>query len=214
MSQGIKRTVFSIAILGESTVGKTKILETYLKRQLDCSNIQTIGIEQYKKQVQLEDGETINIKFWDTAGQERYKSFAFNIIRQCQGIILVYAVNYEYSFTKIKDWIEGIDKYIDRQFTPLILIGNKIDLEKNRVIKKEEGEKFAQDNKLNLFMEASAKTGINAQNIFIQAAKVLYENHLKFKGEEGLDDGEEKIKPMDLSNKKIDDKKKDKGGCC
>ena len=181
MSQGIKRTVFSIAILGESTVGKTKILETYLKRQLDCSNIQTIGIEQYKKQVQLEDGETINIKFWDTAGQERYKSFAFNIIRQCQGIILVYAVNYEYSFTKIKDWIEGIDKYIDRKFTPLILIGNKIDLEDERAVSKEEGMNLAES--LNVkFFETSAITKENIDEAFqeiINSTYNSYKNEMK-----------------------------------
>ncbi len=181
MSQGIKRTVFSIAILGESTVGKTKILETYLKRQLDCSNIQTIGIEQYKKQVQLEDGETINIKFWDTAGQERYKSFAFNIIRQCQGIILVYAVNYEYSFTKIKDWIEGIDKYIDRQFTPLILIGNKIDLENERTVSKEDGMKLTKSLNVNFF-ETSGITKENIDEAFqniINSTYNSYKNEIK-----------------------------------
>ena len=181
MSKGIKRTVYSIAILGESTVGKTKILETYLKRQLDCSNIQTIGIEQYKKQVQLEDGETINIKFWDTAGQERYKSFAFNIIRQCQGIILVYAINYKYSFTKIKDWIEGIDKYIDRKFTPLILIGNKIDLKDERAVSKEEGMNLAES--LNVkFFETSAITKENIDEAFqeiINSTYNSYKNEMK-----------------------------------
>ena len=181
MSKGIKRTVYSIAILGESTVGKTKILETYLQKQLDFSNIQTIGIEQYKKQIQLENGETINIKFWDTAGQERYKSLALNIIRQCQGIILVYAINYKYSFTKIKDWIKGIDKYIDRKFTPLILIGNKIDLEDERAVSKEEGMNLAES--LNVkFFETSAITKENIDEAFqeiINSTYNSYKNEMK-----------------------------------
>ena len=203
MRQEIKRTVFSIAILGESTVGKTKILETYLKRQLDCSNIQTIGIEQYKKQVQLEDGETINIKFWDTAGQERYKSFAFNIIRQCQGIILVYAVNYEYSFTKIKDWIEGIDKYIDRQFTPLILIGNKIDLEKERAVSKEDGMKLAKSLNVNFF-ETSGITKENIDEAFqniINSTYNSYKNEIKNIKDE-FDDSIQIDKNLNLKKKK------------
>ena len=181
MSKGIKRTVYSIAILGESTVGKTKILETYLQKQLDFSNIQTIGIEQYKKQIQLENGETINIKFWDTAGQERYKSLALNIIRQCQGIILVYAINYKYSFTKIKDWIKGIDKYIDRKFTPLILIGNKIDLKDERAVSKEEGMNLAES--LNVkFFETSAITKENIDEAFqeiINSTYNSYKNEMK-----------------------------------
>ena len=181
MSKGIKRTVYSIAILGESTVGKTKILETYLQKQLDFSNIQTIGIEQYKKQIKLENGETINIKFWDTAGQERYKSLALNIIRQCQGIILVYAINDKYSFTKIKDWIEGIDKYIDRKFTPLILIGNKIDLKDERAVSKEEGMNLAES--LNVkFFETSAITKENIDEAFqeiINSTYNSYKNEMK-----------------------------------
>jgi len=200
MSKGIKRTVYSIIILGESTVGKTKMLETYLKRKIDTSNIQTIGIEQYKKQITLKNGEIINIKFWDTAGQERYRAFAFNIIRQCQGIILVYAINNKNSYDKIKEWVEGIDKYIDRQYTPLILIGNKIDLENERVVSKEDGVNLA--NSLNAnFFETSVISRQNIDESFqdiIDSTYNSYKNDIKF--EENISDS--------ISISKIKKKKK------
>ena len=206
MSEGIKRTVYSVAILGESTVGKTKILETYLKRKIDISNIQTIGIEQYKKQIKLENGETISIKFWDTAGQERYRAFAFNIIRQCQGIILVYAINNKNSFNKIKDWVDGIDKYIDRQFTPLILIGNKIDLANERVVSKEDGKNLA--NTLNAnFFETSAVSRDNIDEAFqdiINSTYNSYKNDIKKIGEQLNDLNDSEL---------VNDKKKKKKFC-
>ena len=63
----------------------------------------------------------------------------------------------------------------------IFLIGNKSDLEDERTVKKEVAEQFKKDYDLDLFMETSAKTGFNAQNIFIQAAKLLYSEHLKYK---------------------------------
>lgn len=63
----------------------------------------------------------------------------------------------------------------------VFLIGNKIDLEDDRKVSKEHGTTYAKNYNLNLFMEASAKTGFNAQNIFIEAARILYDDYLKYK---------------------------------
>ena len=59
----------------------------------------------------------------------------------------------------------------------VFLIGNKLDLEESRLVAKERAIQFKNDFELDLFMETSAKTGFNAQEIFIQAAKVLYDNY-------------------------------------
>ena len=90
----------------------------------------------------------------------------------------------------------------------------KIDLEKDRKITKEEGEKFKEVNKLDYFMEASAKTGVNAQNIFVQAAKMLYEDYLKYKTDDDNVESEQSLRTMELSSRKIEAKKKKQGGCC
>ena len=55
----------------------------------------------------------------------------------------------------------------------MIFIGNKIDLENDRKITEEEGKKLAEDYEVNLFMETSAKTGFNAQELFVKAAELL-----------------------------------------
>ena len=91
----------------------------------------------------------------------------------------------------------------------IFLIGNKIDLVDNRKVTQEEAKKFKDDYMLNMYMETSAKTGFNAREIFIEAAKVLYREYNKYKKE----DEEKKIKLPNLSEqdaKEIVEKK----GCC
>ena len=63
----------------------------------------------------------------------------------------------------------------------VFLIGNKIDLEESRLVTKEQALKFKEDFELDLFMETSAKTGFNTQELFVQAAKVLYDDYMKYK---------------------------------
>ena len=77
----------------------------------------------------------------------------------------------------------------------IFLIGNKIDLADNRKVTQEEARKFKDDYMLNLYMETSAKTGFNAKEIFIEAAKTLCKEYNKYK----KIDEEKKIKLPKLS---------------
>ena len=63
----------------------------------------------------------------------------------------------------------------------VFLIGNKIDLVDSRTVTTEEAKKFQTDYELNLYMETSAKTGVNAKEIFIEAARVLYKEYNQYK---------------------------------
>ena len=91
----------------------------------------------------------------------------------------------------------------------IFLIGNKIDLEESREVTSEEANKFKNDFEINLYMETSAKTGFNAKEIFIEAARVLYKVYIQYK----KGDNEKKIKLPNLSEqdpKEVVEKKR----CC
>ena len=89
----------------------------------------------------------------------------------------------------------------------VFLIGNKLDLEESRLVPKEKALQIKKDFDLDLFMETSAKTGFNAQEIFIQAAKVLYDNYNLYK--------QNQKKPGEKVQLKTEVKNKEKkGGCC
>ena len=63
----------------------------------------------------------------------------------------------------------------------IFLIGNKSDLEDERVVSKEEAEQFKNDYELDLFMETSAKEGINAKELFTEAAQILFKDYNQYK---------------------------------
>lgn len=63
----------------------------------------------------------------------------------------------------------------------VFMIGNKLDLEQKRKVTKDMAQKFTENNDLDLFIETSAETGFNAKQVFIEAAKVLYKDYLKYK---------------------------------
>ena len=63
----------------------------------------------------------------------------------------------------------------------VFLIGNKADLEDSRLINKEQGLQMQKDYDLDSFMETSAKTGLNAQELFVKAGKLLYQEYKKYK---------------------------------
>ena len=94
----------------------------------------------------------------------------------------------------------------------IFLIGNKLDLENERQVEKEEAEKMKYDYGFSLFMESSAKSGMNVKEIFVEAAKLLYNEHLKYKARANKSDpnGGDVPIPMKISKNQGDRKQ----GCC
>ena len=92
----------------------------------------------------------------------------------------------------------------------IFLIGNKIDLADTRKVTSEEAKKLKDEFMMNLYMETSAKTGFNAKEIFIQAAKVLYKEHNKNK----KIDEEKKIKLPQISEPNPNEIIENKRKCC
>ena len=83
------------------------------------------------------------------------------------------------SFENINIWIKDLRQNSSPD-TKIFLIGNKADLEESRVIQKEQGEKLKEDYDIDYFIEASAKTGFNVQEIFVKAAKLLFEEYISY----------------------------------
>ena len=154
---------FKILTIGESGVGKTCILRRFVENKFLKSHLATIGIDFRTKVLQVY-GKDIKLKIWDTAGQERYHNITSQIYKGADGIILVFDVNEEISFTKIKDWIEQIKSNISQDEISLILLGNKCDIEE-RAISKEQGQEMANSLKINYY-ETSALNGTGINEAF------------------------------------------------
>ena len=198
-------------LLGNSAVGKTSFIKRYVNDISDDNYQPTIGIDFFSKMIKLETGEYLKLLFYDTAGQERYKSISMNLIKNTDGIFLMYDVTEQRSFEEINGWIGSIKEVKGDNF-PIILIGNKCELEK-RVITKVEGEKFAKEQGFS-FIETSCKEGINIEeSVQVLVSKIIENKKLKENKEE--QNGNYKIrKNENFKLLKLQKKEKNKKKCC
>ena len=110
-----------------------------------------------------------------------YRSLVRNFYSNCSLAVLIYDITSKESFDNIENWLRDLRIGNNSSDLRIFLIGNKIDLENERKISNDEGNIFKERNNLTLFLEASAKTGINIKNIFEQAAEILCKDYMSYK---------------------------------
>ena len=168
MVEKITRNIIPLGIIGDTYVGKSNLSSVYMNDRYDEEILLTIGCNCLTKDTIIKVNnieKKIKIKIWDTAGVEKSRSISVQYCKNCLGIILVYSINNRDSLNSLENWIKGIKDITYYEKVPLILIGNKCDLEGERKVSKEEGEKFAL--KYNAkFFECSAKNNINVNQAF------------------------------------------------
>ena len=169
---------FKIIVLGNSGVGKSSLMGRASKNLFNEEYKSTIGFEFITFTEKIGE-KNIKLQIWDTCGQETYKSLISNFYRNSSLAMLIYSIDCKESFDDIIKWIKEI-KLQNNPDIKLFLIGNKADLENKREVSYEQGLKFKEENEIIFFQETSAKSGINAKEIFHEAAKILYEEYLSY----------------------------------
>ena len=165
-----------ILILGDSSVGKTSLISRYANGIFKEEYLATVGLDYYNKQDTINNLNVL-VKLWDTAGQERFKSLTPNYFRNAEGVVIVFDVTNLETFENLKYWISSIKSNLGEKniIIPIIIIGNKIDMDDMRDINKEEADKFAKENDYKYF-EASAKTGEGVDEAFREIVNQILDN--------------------------------------
>ena len=156
--------VYKVLLLGDSTVGKTCILLKYTDKIFQETHMMTIGLDYRLKTMTLQSGKEVKLQIWDTAGQDRFRSITKNYYKGSHGIILIYDVTSLKTFENVKSWVSQIHEEISDKVV-IYLVGNKIDMDDERKVQTEEGQKLAEELGVP-FVETSAKSGVNIDNIF------------------------------------------------
>ena len=162
-----------LLIIGDSGVGKSKFIYRLITGEFIQGHIATTAIDLKTSVIELQ-GKKIRIQLWDTAGQEKYKSITKNLFLRVQGILVVYDITDENSFKNVKLWIQLI-KGDCGEHMPIIILGNKNDLEENRVINKDDAISYAKEENV-LYIETSPKTGENIQNAINEISEKILES--------------------------------------
>jgi small GTP-binding protein len=156
--------VYKVLLLGDTTVGKTCFLMKYTDKTFQDIHMATIGLDYRLKSMKLKSGKNIKLQIWDTAGQDRFRAITKNYYKGSHGIILIYDVTNIQTFENVKSWVNQIREEASTNVI-IYIAANKIDIEDERKVTKEEGEKLAQELGFP-FMETSAKSGININETF------------------------------------------------
>jgi small GTP-binding protein len=190
LSESIK-----IIMVGASGVGKTSILDSYIKMKgLDPNGYgfntkATIDLSQYMQYVSIRNPITnkniyIKVLLWDTAGQERYRSLITSYLRAYDCAIVVYDVNVNKSMDELKFWYELVLEYRSSNKIPIAFLGNKIDLQSKEEIlhQKNNVNDIVYENSINVFIDfCSAKDGLNVSNVFVRCIKSSISNNDRIK---------------------------------
>eukprot|EP01013_Petalomonas_cantuscygni_P039119 TRINITY_DN70450_c0_g1_i1.p1 TRINITY_DN70450_c0_g1~~TRINITY_DN70450_c0_g1_i1.p1 ORF type:complete len:203 (+),score=41.09 TRINITY_DN70450_c0_g1_i1:217-825(+) len=157
-----------IILLGDSLVGKSKLVERYLMEGFMPQQLSTHGLTLFRLEKER-DGKKLKIDFWDTAGQERYNNVHRSYYFGAHCCILVFDVQKQQSYKNLGKWYEELCSA--RPGIPCLVAANKIDTNPS-VISVE--FKFATKHKFPLHY-VSALEGTNVVRMFEQAIDLAME---------------------------------------
>jgi len=172
--------LIKVIVAGNSGVGKSSLLQQYVDKTFTDQFIATIGVDFKIKSTMLKSGKKAKLQLWDTAGQERFRSIVASYWRGADGVLLVFDVTERASFDAVKTWAEDIDRYA-RPAVQKILIGNKSDMERKRVVSYEEANNLARRLGI-VYFETSAKSSNGVQDAFEAISNQVAENYQSIHG--------------------------------
>ena len=155
--------IFKVIFLGDTCTGKTAILNKYMNNFFPITFSSTIGVDFFIKTL---DYNNINYKLhiWDTAGQEKFAAIVRTYYKGAAIAVMIYDVADRKTFKNVENWIDIFYEYSNTN-KPILIVGNKIDLEHKRQVSYKEGVELAERYDTN-FLEVSAKNGTNIDKIF------------------------------------------------
>ncbi len=176
-------TKLKVILLGDSGVGKTSIINQYIKKNF-VETLSTIGSEQHYKIIKINKKE-IQLKIWDTPGQTKFFNITKNSMRNTDIAILIYDITNKESFISLKQWYKKLIEVIKKDNIIIGIASNKSDLLNEEVITSEEINTFAEEINVDVF-STSAKNYDNIEEMFFKLTEKYYNKFLNNKNKSDL----------------------------
>lgn len=156
-----------LLMVGDTGVGKSCMLLRYSNDSFSPMFITTIGIDFKIKHVDIA-GQRVKLQIWDTAGQERFHTITTSYFKGAHGIVLVYDVTDRDTFESISGWLRQIKEEAGEEVN-VVLVGNKSDMDAQRVVSMDEGRALGEQYSMQFF-ETSAKNNVMIDECFLAIA--------------------------------------------
>ena len=169
--EGEKSKILKLGIIGPPSVGKSALTVRYIQKVFIDEYLPSF--ENLFKKNMVIDGEQVEVDILDSSGMDELIVMRPNWFKEREAFIMMYAINSRESFDALNVFYGQLVTFRSNVPAPIMLVGNKLDMESNRTVKKEEGGKFAEKIHAD-FYETSAKKDINVTQVFKDIADKLY----------------------------------------
>ena len=159
-----------VLVIGNANTGKNSFCSKY-SDNFSKKFRETIGVDIYIREETGANGQFMTFSCWNCAPQKRFHYCYSKFFRGALGAFILFDVNNLESFKDVKNWINEVRKHVNG--IPIILIGNKIDLE--RKVFYDEALQYANEKKLAAYIETSVKDNINISETFSLLNDIIYD---------------------------------------
>ena len=167
---------YKIITLGDSSVGKTSIINRFINDTFDEELTPTLGIKHTFKTLEINNTK-VKLSVIDTNGQEKYRSLSVSYFRHADVVLFIFNLNEPLSFNNIQEWINVFNDNNNKKKVILkYLIGSKSDLEQR--VEQNLIDEFANNNNM-LYMATSAKTNNQINELFQKIGEDIIEEEEK-----------------------------------
>jgi len=165
-----------ILLTGAAAVGKTSLVQRFIKNRFAANYKLTVGVDILTKDVEFRQGEIATLSIWDIGGQQRFEFIRSTFYKGAAGALLVFDLTREQTYIETRKWLTEIRQFAGENI-PFVLIGNKADLVEDVgvVIDREEARKFA-ESEGSIYLETSAKTGIHVDESFTELTRRIIDS--------------------------------------
>jgi len=165
------RRELNIVVLGAGGVGKSCLTAQFVQNVWIESYDPTIE-DSYRKQINV-DGRSVMLEILDTAGTEQFTAMRELYMKQGQGFLLVFSICNMNSFYELSELREQIIRIKDDDDVPLVLVGNKCDMEEDRVVSRARAFQAAQGWGSKPYYETSARRRTNVDEVFVNLCRQI-----------------------------------------
>ena len=157
-------------LLGEPGVEKTALAQKFCLDIFNPSERLTVGVDFYVKTIELH-GKKIKLQIWDVGGEERFRFLIPSYCKGANAAMIIFDITNSKSLNQISELTKILREKAND--IPIMLIGNKLDLEEFRDLDREEGIEIVKKYNLSSYCEISTKTGHNIESSFRDLTEIL-----------------------------------------